>query len=119
MRLERAELEEVITETSVNTVCVLISKEDVKALFEANGAVPKNDALEPDDSYVEGEIQFNYDKEDNSLSEVLVFPTYEEEDGSLVNGDFIDVADDLDEEYFNQAQDALMKVLEGEQEMDK
>ena len=121
MKLQKFEFEEVITETSVNTVCALIAKEDVTAIFERHRISPKNDAMEPDNSYTEGEIQFNYDKDDNSLSEVLVFPTYKDEEGGLTNGDFVNVidSDDLDEEYFSQADEELRKALENEQEIDK
>jgi hypothetical protein len=120
MKLNKFEFEEVITETSVNTVCALISRADVYELFKKHNATPKNEAMEPDNNYTEGEIQFNYDKEDGSLFEILVFPIYENDDGDIMNGDFLNITDtnDLDEDYIKQADEELKKTLEREQELD-
>lgn len=121
MKLNKFEFEEVITETSVNTVCALISRADVYELFKKHNATTKNDAMEPDSTYTEGEIQFNYDKEDNSLLEILVYPSYEDEYGDITNGDFFNItdSDDIDADYINQANEELKKALEVEAELDE
>ena len=84
---------EVIDFSERLTVCAEISKEDTKRIFEENRETPKNDALEADDSFVNGELQFNFDEAGENLEEVLLFPTYEFEDDSITNGDFIGVTD--------------------------
>ncbi len=75
------------------TVTAEIDKEIVTEIFKEEGATPKNDNLEPDDSYIVGEIQFNFDVETNELCEILLFPSYNDENGGIVNGDFINVSD--------------------------
>ncbi len=84
------------------TVTAEIDKEIVTEIFKEEGATPKNDNLEPDSSYIVGEVQFNFDIETNELCEILLFPSYKDEDGSIVNGDFINVSD-LFVDYENEA----------------
>ncbi len=82
-----------ITEmNSCNMALAALTKEEVTAIFAGAGEQPKNSNMEPDDSYVSGEVQYIFDKEDNSLNEVLIYPCYEEDD-SLTNGDFINAPD--------------------------
>ena len=75
------------------TVTAEINKEITAEIFKEEGAIPKNENLEPDDSYIVGELQFNFDIKTKELCEILLFPSYEDEDGGIVNGDFINVSD--------------------------
>lgn len=97
---------------SFDTVYAEISKEQVKEIFDNAGAVPKNESLEPDGSYVSGEIQFNFDKDTDKLTEILVFPVYMDPDDSnnqcQLNGDFINAPDGL-WELETQAREFLRK----------
>lgn len=90
-----------ITETSINTILAKITKEEVKEIFIAANCQPKNSALEPDDSYISGELQYNFDKETGSLIEILVFPIYSIGE-SIENGDFINAP----ESYWKKEEEA-------------
>ena len=92
---------EVIEFTERLVLWAEIPKEDVKRIFEEHKKIPKNDAMEEDNSYTCGELQFNYDENGENLESVLLFPTYEVEEDSLVNGDFIDVTDQFSKESAN------------------
>ena len=82
-----------ITEmNSCNTVLAELSKEETAKIFSDTGMQAKNAAMEPDDTFVSGEVHYVFDKENNTLDEVLIYPTYEEDD-SLINGDFIEAPD--------------------------
>ena len=74
---------------SCNIVLAQLSKEETAKVFADARKQPKNDAMEPDDTFVSGEVHYVFDKENGALDEVLIYPTYEEDD-SLVNGDFIE-----------------------------
>lgn len=89
------ELSDVIGFMSCHSVIGFISRENVQLMYELFDAQPKNDDYDPDDSYINGEIRFNFNKETNELEEVLLFPVYEnkydpeDDDDGLRNGDFI------------------------------
>lgn len=85
------ELSDVVGFISCHSVIGFISKENVQLIYELFDTQPKNDNYDPDDSYISGEIRFNFSKETNELEEVLLFPVYEDapEDYGLKNGDFI------------------------------
>ena len=81
-------------ETSIFvTVTAEIGKEITAEIFKEEGINPKNENSELDDSYVVGELQFNFDIKTKELCEILLFPSYENGDGDIVNGDFINVFD--------------------------
>lgn len=71
-----------------------ISKEDLKALYDDAHCIPCNEDGKEDDTYIEGEIQFLFNKDTDVVDEILAFPVYEENEG-IVNGDFIDVTTEL------------------------
>lgn len=88
------ELSDVIGFMSCHSVVAFISRENIQLIYELFDSQPKNDSGDPDNSYIYGEMRFNFNKETNELEEVLLFPVYEndpEDDGldGLVNGDFI------------------------------
>lgn len=88
------------------TVYADISKEDVTKLFKHELKTPMNENREPDTSYTCGEIQFLFNDSNLSLNQVLVFPSYEDENGDITNGDFIDMT-----EYFYDEVSNARKVL--------
>ena len=87
---------------SCDMVTARISKDDTLSLFKKYGQKPKNQNLEPDDDFAYGEVQFLFDKGENSIQEILLFPVYADDSGEE-NGDFINVYDDfkdrIDEAY--------------------
>lgn len=87
-----------VMETSVITVCAELSKVQTRELFAAVWATPYNDLYEPDENYIGGELQFNFDKETKELTEVLLFPIYGTEDNKLC-GDFVDAPDYIWEKF--------------------
>ncbi len=92
-------------ETGVfDVACAHLEKEQVAELFKDSSGIPKNDALEPDDAYTKGEIQFNFSKETEDLEEVLVFPIYEYDD-SEINGDFIPAPDYIITRFADEARE--------------
>lgn len=80
-------------------ICAEISKEEVLKLFNEAGQIPKNSNMEPDNSFVSGEVQYVIDKDQSSpddlkISEITIWPVYaNDEDRSLENGDFINAGD--------------------------
>lgn len=70
-----------------------ISREAVKAFFEEAGVTPLNIDDEPDDSYVEGEVQFIFNMDGDGLNEILIFPVYEDEDGFTNGSEFVSAPD--------------------------
>ena len=90
------EIEDVVTDLDdVDEVYVEVSKDITKQLFENARETPVNQDGEEDDSYVSGEIQFIFAKGTDNLVEILLFPVYEDDDGGLINGDFIDPPDSI------------------------
>lgn len=86
------ELSDVIEFNSCHSVVASVSKENVQLIYELFDAQPKNDDYELYDSYISGEIRFNFNKDTNEIEEVLLFPVYEndpEDDDGVRNGDFI------------------------------
>ncbi len=81
-------VEMIDTFNSMNTVYYEISTALLKALFDDAGEQPKNDILVADDSYIKGEVQYNFSKE-GELEEVLLLPVYTNEDGEPIAGDYI------------------------------
>lgn len=75
---------------NTDEVYVEISREDTRKMYEEIRKWPINDNSEYDDSYVSGELQFIFDKGTDHLTEVLLFPVYEDEnEEEFFNGDFI------------------------------
>ena len=85
-----------------------ISKEDLKALYDEAHCVPCNENGEEDDTYIEGEVQFLFNKDTDVVDEILAFPVYSEDQDAIVNGDFIDVTTEL-WEYRDEAVSFLNK----------
>ena len=89
------ELADAIGFMSCHSVIGFISRENVQLIYELFDTQPKNDDYELDNSYISGEMRFNFNKETNELEEVLLFPVYEnkndpeDDDDGLRNGDFI------------------------------
>jgi len=72
-----------------------VSKEKTEAIYKAFSENPINPEGEPDDSYVEGDLQFHFDSESGELQEILLLPVYDDGEG-FADGDFIS----LDDDYF-------------------
>ena len=86
------ELSDVVEFNSCHSVVAFVSKENVQLIYELFDAQPKNDDYELDDSYISGEIRFNFNKDTNEIEEVLLFPVYENDPEGIKgvdNGDFI------------------------------
>lgn len=83
---------DVLEMNSCNIVLAKLSKEETAKVFADARKQPKNAEIEPDDTFVSGEVHYVFDKENSTLDEVLIYPTYEEDD-SLINGDFIEAPD--------------------------
>ncbi len=94
---------------NTDEVYAKISKEDTKKLYESAGETPINQNGAEDHSYIEGEVQFIFEK-DQTLSEILLFPVYEEDDG-FINGDFIPGPEGLWAKE-DEARKILISVLE-------
>ena len=77
-----------------NQVYVEISKNDISKLFAAANETPKDDTGTINYDFSSGKLQFIFNKEDDTLQEVLAFPVYEPDKNNTVNGEsFIDVYD--------------------------
>ena len=101
----------VVTEfANTDEVYVPIPEEEVTRIFE--GKTPLNSDGEPDSRYIEGEAQFIFDKKGN-LSEILIFPVYEEEPEYFVNGDYIEAPDEY-WQYKDEAKKVLVAYKEAE-----
>ena len=84
-------IEDVITDLEdIDEVFVEISKEDTIQLFKDAGETPCNEEGDPDEDYVNGELQFHFAKNTDDVTEILLFPVYED-DGDMYNGDFINL----------------------------
>ncbi len=96
--------------TSVITACAYLSKEQVKDIFTECGETPKDMLMENNEDYLEGELQFNFDKDTKRLTEILVFPVYASIEG-LANGDFINAPDYIWEKFGLEAKNFAFKDL--------
>ena len=111
MELRKIDLNKgsIITETSVYTITGIITKELTAEIFERENELPRNNELDEDWTFKEGEVQFNFDKDTMDCTEILLFPVYEDEDGNSANvGDFIHVDD------FDNFIDEVKKLLKAE-----
>lgn len=88
-------IEDVITDLEdIDEVFVEISDEDTMQLFEDAGVTPCNEEGDPDEDYVYGELQFHFAKNTDDITEILLFPVYEDE-GEVYNGDFINITNTI------------------------
>ena len=88
-------IEDVITDLEdIDEVFVEISKEDTIQLFKDAGETPCNEEGDPDKDYVYGELQFHFAKNTDDVTEILLFPVYEDE-GEVYNGDFINITNTI------------------------
>ena len=90
---------------NTDEVCCTFSKGFCRAIFEENNFTPTNPEGFHDDSFVEGELQFNFDRQTKDLVEVLLFPVYMV-DGMWLNGmDFLNV--EVSDEIVNKVREYL------------
>ena len=93
----------IVDMNSCNIVLAKLSKNEVKEIFSVANVLPKNSDMIPDDTYDSGEVHFVFDKADDSLNEVLVYPCY-----SDLNGDFLNAPD----KYWDMEKDARDYLLD-------
>ncbi len=83
---------------SCNTAFIKVDKDFVKKYFEEAGKKVINEHNKEDNTYVCGDLQFSYDKDTEDVTEVLLFPTYYDDNLGYYNGeDFIDLTDKYSE----------------------
>lgn len=93
-----------------DTVYIELSKETTKSLFHEVGSAPYNDGDTPDESYVLGELQFEFDKDTIFIKEILLFPVYfDAEEDVYQNGDFVNITNNL--EYSEEHLEMILKQL--------
>lgn len=93
-----------------DTVYIELSKETTKSLFHEVGSAPYNDGDTPDESYVLGELQFEFDKDTIFIKEILLFPIYfNTEEDVYQNGDFVNITNNL--EYSEEHLEMILKQL--------
>ena len=79
-------------------VYVEISKENISEIFSDANEIPRDDMGEENHDFSSGELQFIFDKDEDTLQEILAFPVYEQDD-DIVNGEsFINIIDRINDE---------------------
>ena len=86
------------TFVSCNTAFVDVPKEWVTEKFNEYGVPIVNEYGYKSDYYTRGDLQFSYDKDTDEVTEILLFPTFDDSDKGLFNGgSFINVTEDYRE----------------------
>ena len=79
---------------SCNTAFIKVDKAFVKSHFEEAGKKVTNEHGKESNDYVCGDLQFSYDKDTEDVTEVILFPSYYDDNLGYYNGeDYIDLTD--------------------------